>query len=305
MQSINEMAAFARVVEAHSFSAAAERLGTSKSAVSAQVRRLEARMGVRLLNRTTRRLSLTEAGAACYRHCARLLAEAEAAEQAVSAFHGEPRGTLRISAPDTFGWMHVAPALGAFAARYPGLTLDLSLSAKRVDLIDERVDLAIRIGALPDSSYVTRRLAPSRIIVCAAPAYLASHGALRDPNDLARHNCFRFTPLGWGVEWRLRDPKGPLRVQIGGTFVTDSGEALREAALAGIGVALMPSWMVGDELRSGALVQVLERWTPPPVPIQAVYPSNRQTASKVRVFVDHLAKRFGPKPYWERGLKLG
>jgi DNA-binding transcriptional LysR family regulator len=305
MHAVNEMVVFARVVEAAGFSAAAERLGTSKSSVSAQVQRLEARMGVRLLNRTTRRLSLTEAGAACYRHCARLMAEAEAAEQAASAFHAEPRGTLRIAAPDTFGWMHVAPALGAFTARHPGLILDLSLSSKHVDLVDERVDLAIRIGALPDSSYVTRRLAFSRLLVVAAPAYLARRAAPREPRHLAEHNCLRFAPLGWGMEWRLRGPNGPLRVPIGGSFVTNSGEALREAALAGLGLGLMPSWLIGDELRRAALVPVLERWAPAPAPIQAVHPSNRLTSPKVRLFVDHLAKRFGPKPYWERGLKFG
>ncbi|HEY7608336.1 MAG TPA: LysR family transcriptional regulator [Alphaproteobacteria bacterium] len=305
MHSVNEMVAFARVVEAQSFSGAAERLGTSKSSVSAQVRRLEARMGVRLLHRTTRRLSLTEAGAACYRHCARLLEEAEAAEQAAGAFHAEPRGTLRISAPDTFGWMHVAPALGAFAARYPGVTIDLSLTSKHVDLIDERLDLAIRIGALPDSSHVTRRLALSRLVICATPEYLARHGEPRDPGELAQHNCLRFAPLGWGMEWRLRGANGPLRVPIGGSFVTNSGEVLRAAALAGLGLGVMPSWMIGDALRAGALVPTLERWAPPPAPIQAIYPGNRLTASKVRVFVDHLAKHFGPKPYWERGLKLG
>lgn len=305
MQSVNEMVAFARVVEARSFSGAAQRLGTSKSAISAQVRRLEARMGVRLLHRTTRRLALTEAGAACYRHCARLLEEAEAAELAAGAFHAEPHGTLRISAPDTFGWMHVAPALGDFAARYPGLTIDLSLTSKHVDLIDARLDLAIRIGALPDSSHVVRPLALSRLVVCGAPAYLARHGKPRDPADLAGHDCLRFAPLGWGTEWRLRGSNGPLRVPIGGRFVTNSGEVLRQAAVSGLGLGLLPSWMIGDALRDGALVPVLERWAPPPVPIQAIYPGTRLTASKVRVFVDHLAKRFGARPYWERGLRLG
>jgi DNA-binding transcriptional LysR family regulator len=305
MQPVNEMVAFARVVEARSFSAAAARLGTSKSSVSAQVRRLEARMGVRLLNRTTRRLSLTDAGAACYRHCARLLAEAEAAEQAASAFHAEPRGTLRIAAPDVFGWMHVAPALSAFAARYPGVTLDLVLSAEHVDLIDGQFDLAVRIGALPDSSYVTRRLAFSRLVICAAPGYLARRAAPADPGDLAQHSCLRFAPLGWGTEWRLRGPRGPVRVAVAGSFVTNSGEALREVAVGGLGLAVMPTWLIGDALRRGTLVPVMARWAPPPVPIQAVYPSNRLTASKVRLFVDLLIERFGPDPYWEKGLKLG
>jgi len=195
---LDGIAAFVRVVDSGSFSAAAGQLKISKSAVSAQVQRLEDRLGVRLLNRTTRRLSVTEAGAAYYRHCARILADAVAAEEAASALQREPRGTLRVSAPDSFGWMHVAPAVPAFLKRYPDLTIDITLSPAHVDLVDERLDLAIRIGVLEDSPLVVRKLAPSRIVLCASPAYLAERGAPRKPEDLANHNCLSTGVLGWG-----------------------------------------------------------------------------------------------------------
>src|SRR5262245_44115057 len=189
MDPLDGIAAFAHVVDSGSFSAAAQRLKISKSAVSAHVQRLEERLGTRLLNRTTRRLAVTEAGAAYYRHCARILAEAEAAEQAATALQREPRGTLRMSAPDSFGWMHVAPAVPSFLKRYPELAVDIALSPMHVDLVDEGLDLAIRIGVLEDSALVVRKLAPSRLVLCATPAYLKERGTPREPGDLAQHNC--------------------------------------------------------------------------------------------------------------------
>ena len=182
MDPLDGIAAFARVVDCGSFSAAAARLKLSKSAISAHVQRLEDRLGTRLLNRSTRSLSLTDAGTAYYRHCTRILAEADAAEQAAIALQREPRGTLRISAPDTFGWMHVAPAIPSFLARYSDLSIDIALSEKRVDIVDEGLDLAIRIGALTNSALVVRKLAPSRIVLCAAPAtswHMASRASRR------------------------------------------------------------------------------------------------------------------------------
>jgi DNA-binding transcriptional LysR family regulator len=176
-------------------------LKISKSAVSAHVQRLENRLGVRLLNRTTRRLSVTEAGAAYYRHCIRIIADAEAAEQAAIALQREPRGTLRISAPDSFGWMHVAPALSGFLKRYPDLAVEITLSPAHVNLVEEGFDLAIRIGVLQDSRLLVRKLAPSRIILCAAPAYLEDRGVPRKPEDLAQHNCICTAVPPWGGEW--------------------------------------------------------------------------------------------------------
>lgn len=302
MDPLDGIAAFARVVDCGSFSAAAQRLGLSKSAVSAHVQRLEQRLGVRLLNRTTRRLSVTEAGAAYYRHCARILAEAEAAEQVASALQREPRGTLRISAPDTFGWMHVAPAVPAFLQRYPDLSVDIALSAAHVNLVDEGLDLAIRIGVLEDSPLVVRKLAPSRLVVCAAPAYLKAHGTPREPGDLAKHNCLCTSLLPWGDEWRLAGKGGEVRVAVGGSVRSNNAAMLRAAALDRIGIAVLPTWAVAEPLRAGALRRVLAAWEPPASTIYAAYPGNRLMSMKVGAFVDHLARCIGRTPYWDEGL---
>ena len=291
-----------RVVDSGSFSAAARRLNISKSAISAHVQRLEERLGVRLLNRTTRRLSLTEAGAAYYRHCARILVEAEAAEQAASALQREPRGTLRISAPDSFGWMHVAPAVPTFLKRYPDIAIDIGLSPAYVNLVDEGLDLAIRIGALEDSALVVRKLASSRQVLCATPAYLKERGTPRYPDDLANHNCLCANLLSWGDEWRLADKRGEVRLTVSGTFRSNNAEMLRAAALDGIGIAALPTWAVAEQLRSGVLRRVLTDWQAPVSTIYAVYPGNRLMSMKVRAFVDHLARCFGRTPYWDYGI---
>jgi DNA-binding transcriptional LysR family regulator len=302
MDQLDGIAAFARVVDSGSFSMAARHLKISKSAVSAHVQRLEKRLGVRLLNRTTRRLSMTEAGAAYYRHCARILAEAEAAEQAAGALQREPRGTLRISAPDSFGWMHVAPAVPAFLERYPDIAVDITLSPAHVNLVDEGLDLAIRIGMLEDSPLVVRRLAPSRLVACAAPTYLNGHGVPREPGDLAKHNCLRNSLLPWGDEWRLAGKRGEVRVAVGGSFRSNNAETLRTATLDGIGIAVLPTWAVAEPLRTGTLRRVLDAWEPPASTIYAVYPGNRLMSMKVRAFVDHLARCIGRTPYWDEGL---
>ena len=302
MDPLEGIAAFARVVDSGSFSAAAHRLGISKSAISAHVKRLEERLGIRLLNRTTRRLSVTEAGAAYYRHCARILAEAEAAEQVASALQREPRGTIRISAPPSFGWMHVAPAVPAFLKRYPELSVDIALSPAHVNLVDEGLDLAIRIGVLEDSPLVVRKLAASRLVVCAAPAYLEEHGRPREPGDLARHNCLCTSLLPWGDEWRLAGKRDEVRVAVGGSFRSNSAEMLRAAALDGVGIALLPTWAIAEPLRTGALRRVLEAWEPPASAVYAAYPGNRLISVKVRTFVAHLARCIGRTPYWDEGL---
>ena len=302
MDPLDGIAAFARVVDSGSFSAAARHLQISKSAVSAHVQRLEERLGVRLLNRTTRQISLTEAGAAYYRHCARILSEADAAEQAASALQREPRGTLHITAPDSFGWMHVAPAIPSFLERYPDLSVDIALSPRHVNLVEEGLDLAIRIGVLEDSPLVVRKLAPSRLILCAAPAYLRDHGTPREPGELARHNCLCISLAPWGDDWRLVGSGGERRIAVRGSFRSNNAEMLRAAALDGIGIALLPSWAAAEPLRTGALRRLLRAWELPVSTIYAVYPGNRLMSAKVRAFVEHLARRFGRVPYWDRGI---
>jgi DNA-binding transcriptional LysR family regulator len=290
MLPMNELAVFAAVVDAGSLSAAARRLGISKAAVSDQVRRLEERLGARLLNRTTRRISLTEAGQACYRHSARMVAEAEAAARSAALFHEEPRGALRIAAPTTFAPMHIVPALPAFLARHPRLSIELSLSAEAVDIIERRFDLAIRIGSLPDSRLVARRLAVSRLIICGSRDYLQRRGTPIVIDDLANHAALEFTPLDWRGSWRLLGPDGSRRrVPIEPVFASDAGEALLAAARDGLGLAALPNWMAASALRTGALVHVLPGWSSQPAPIHAVHAGVGQAAAKIRLFVDHLA----------------
>ncbi len=297
------IAVFTRVAETGSFSAAARDLGLSKSAVSKRVAALENRLGARLINRTTRRLSLTEVGAAFYERAVRILAEMEEAEQAISRLHGEPRGTLRVNMPMSFGIGHVAPALADFMARYPDLRVAMELTDRRVDLIEEGVDLAIRIAELPDSSFVARRLAPARRVVCASPDYWQRRGRPRHPTDLADHSCLIYTylsALSAQREWRFKGPKGPVSVHVSGCLEANNGDALRDAALAGLGVYLAPTFIVGDDLWAGRLEEVLSDYEDSRLSVYAVYPHRQHLSAKVRAFVDFLVERFGPEPYWDR-----
>ncbi len=302
MDTLTGMALFAKVVETGGFSAAAVALGRSKSAVSKQVARLEERLGARLLNRTTRRLALTEVGAAYYERCTRILAEVEEAERAVGHLHAEPRGTLRVSVPVSFGIAHVAPALPAFMDRYPDLAVDLTFGDRIVDLIDEGFDAAVRIARLPESTLVARRLAPFRRVVCAAPAYWRRHGVPDRPQDLTEHQCLRYAYLQTGDDWPFRGPAGAFSVTVSGRLRTNNGDALRAAAVAGLGVCLSPTFIVADDLRAGRLQTVLADFEEGDLAVYAVYPHSRHLSAKVRAFVDFLAERFGPKPYWDAGL---
>ena len=303
MDHLSAMAVFARVVEMESFSGAARDLGLSKSAVSKRVGRLEDRMGLRLLNRTTRRLSLTEAGAAFYEGCRRVVAEAEAAERAVTRLASAPRGRLKVNAPMSFGVRHLAPALPDFMARYPELTVDLALNDRLVDLVEEGFDVAVRIVRLEDSSLIARRLAPNRLVLCAAPFYLRAHGAPRAVEDLKGHECLLYSYLAAGDVWRLCGPGGERRLAVTGRLHINNGNALLAAALGGLGVALLPCFICGEDLRAGRLIQVLPEWSgPADTAIAAVYPASRNLSPKVRVFVDFLAERFGGTPYWDEGL---
>lgn len=297
----NELGVFAHVVSAGGFSAAAADLGLSKAAVSDHVRRLEQRLGVRLLNRTTRSLSLTAAGEACYRHCQRLIEEGDLAVRAAIALQRQPMGVLRITAPATFGALHVAPAMAALMRANPRLDVELSLSAAAVDLVTEHFDLAIRIGPLASSSLVARRLATIRQLVVAAPDYLQRCGIPTTLADLARHDALQFTPLGWGREWRLAAPgsRDEQRVEMAVRFATDSGEALVAAACAGLGLALLPNWMVHREIASGALVRLMPGWERGDVPVHALHASGGRAPAKVRAGIDALVRHFGRPPYWE------
>ena len=298
--SIQEMAVFARVVGAGSLSAAARELGLSPALVSRRLAALESRLGVRLINRTTRSLHLTDDGATYYEACARVLADIEEADATVSAGRVEPRGTLRVALPASFGLQHIAPLVPRFAERYPQIQLALSLSDRTVNLIEEGFDLAVRIAHLEDSSLTARKLAPNRRVVCASTAYLARHGTPRTPGELARHNCL--TTTDFAMNWDYKGPDGkPGSVRVTGRYACDSWEVLREWARAGLGIALKSTWDVHRLLAEGSLVEVCPGYTfHSDVAIYAVYPSRRFLPAKTRVFIEFLAESFGPDPYWDQ-----
>ena len=297
---LNGFVLFATVVEAGSFTAAARDLGLTKSAASKALGRLEARLGARLIDRTTRRLSLTEAGETFYDHCRRILAEADAAEEAVGRLQGSPRGRLRINGPMSFGTAHLAPVLPEFMARHPDLTLDVVFNDRRVDLVEEGFDVAVRIGRLTDSSLIARKLCEERHTLCAAPAYWDQHGRPAHPSDLARHKCLSYAYLSTGEQWRFDGPGGPVSVHIRGRVRSNNGEVLIAAAIAGEGVALMPSFATWRHISEGRLEIGLPGFEPPPMGVYAVWPPANQPPAKVRAFVDFLAERLGPNPYWNQ-----
>jgi DNA-binding transcriptional LysR family regulator len=300
MKNLVGMAIFARVAEAKSFSEAARRLGLSKSAVSKEVTRLERSLGARLLHRTTRKLSLTEIGAAFYEHCARVIQEAEEAELLVSRLHAEPRGILKLTAPVAFGTLHVAPALPDFLLQHPDVRIDLTISDRFFDLAEEGYDLAIRIARELPPNLVARRLAAINRVVCATPAYFAKHGVPTTPADLARHNCLVYTHANPDAHWRFHAGGKEIAVPVRGNLTLNDDEALWQAVLGGLGIAILPTFIVGKDLQSGKLQAVLGEYVPSERMLHAVYLPNRHLSAKVRVFIDFLVTRFAPDPSWDR-----
>ena len=294
------MSVFAKVVATGSLSAAARELGISPAMVSRRLAGLESRLGVRLVNRTTRSLHLTDEGASYYESCARVLNEIEHANASVSAGRHEPQGTLRVALPAAFGNQYVAPLVPQFAASYPAVQLSLSLSDRAVNVVEEGFDVAVRIAALTDSTLAARKLAPNRRVVCASPEYLRRHGTPRTPEELAQHNCL--IASDFSASWDYRTPEERSgSVRVCGRYVCDNWEVLREWALAGLGIALKSTWDVRHHLENGALVSLLPGYSfDSDVAIYAVYPHRRHLPAKTRAFVDFLASSFGPEPYWDR-----
>ncbi|MFO1085547.1 MAG: LysR family transcriptional regulator [Reyranellaceae bacterium] len=286
MDSFAGIEAFTAVVERGSFTAAAATLQTAKSSISETVRALEERLGVRLLERTTRRVRPTEAGAAYYAQCRRLLDAAAAARNEVQAAHKQPAGKLRVGAPDAFAERYIVPGLGTFLAAYPTLSIELVEAAGAADLVEHQLDLAIRIVERPEPRLVVRRIATSRIVIVGAPSYLAGAGTPRRPRDVLAHRLIGFAPLAWRDTWRL----GEETIAVQPRLLTNSGESLRAAVLAGLGLAPAPEWLVADALVAGLLTRVLVDYEPPSGGIYAVYPTNRLLAPRVRLFVDHIVR---------------
>lgn len=300
MDRLDSMEAFVAVAEHHSFSEAARRLNLSKSVISRQVSALEAQLGARLFHRTTRSLSLTEVGQAYYDRCSHILADIEEANLSVSSLQQAPRGRLRVNAPMSFSVLHLAPLLPVFLERYPQIDLDIAMNDRVINLIDEGFDLAVRIGKLVDSSLIARHLAPARIVLCASPDYIRRHGSPATPDDLAGHACLSYSNMTSPDEWVFLRPDGQRKmVQVKSRLRANNGDTLREAALAGAGLVILPSFIVGRDLQAGGLVSLLASYLPQETGIYAVYPHNRHLSPKVRAFVDFLAERFGPRPYWD------
>jgi DNA-binding transcriptional LysR family regulator len=295
------MGIFARVAEAKGFSAAARRLGMSKSLVSKEVAKLEKELGARLLNRTTRQLSLTEVGAAFYEHCARIVQEAEEAALLVDRLHAQPRGVLKCTAPVAFATLHIAQALPEFLARCPELQVDMTVGDRFFDLAEEGFDVAIRIARDLPPNMVARKLAPINRVVCATPEYFRRHGVPRVPGDLAEHNCLVYTHATPDSVWRFRSAEGEIAVPVRGNLRLNDDEVLWRAMLGGLGVALLPTFTVGQDLQSGRLQAVLTEYTPAERNLYALYLPNRHLSPKVRAFIDFLVERFAPPPYWDRG----
>jgi DNA-binding transcriptional LysR family regulator len=293
MDRFHALAAFAKVVEAGSFARAAERLGVSVSSVSRHVSELEAHLDARLLNRTTRRLSLTETGRQFHERCVQLLSDLEEAEQSAGAGTVTPRGTLRLTCGVTFGIRHLASAIAAFMVRYPQTRCDVQLSDRIVDIVDEGFDIAVRIGGIGAQNLVARRVGATQLVCCAAPSYLERHGEPRVPEDLARHACLTYEYAPQSGLWPFRDRQGRERnVRIGGPAHANNGRFLEALAVEGAGIVCEPDFIVGPDVRAGRLVPVLRAFAPPRTSIHVVYPSRRHLSAKVRAFTDFLVQRF-------------
>jgi len=301
-----DLEAFVRVADTGGIGSAATRLGVAKSAVSRRLKCLEERLGVTLVNRTTRRLSLTETGRAYYERAIVILGDIDEADQAAAAVHGTLRGSLRVAAPLSFGLRHLAPAISEFLHRHESLSMEMDLNDRRIDIVDEGFDIAVRIGVLEDSSLVARKLFNAGNVVFASPDYLARHGTPARPEDIANHAGLIYASRPERRAWTWRDPRGGERsVNPSTRLVSNNGDILLAAAEAGLGLCLLPSFIAFQSIEAGRLVPVLTTagWTG--AAGFAVYPPGRHLSVKVRAFVDFLAERFDGIPYWETCLGPG
>lgn len=290
------MEMFVNVVESRGFTAAAGRLGVSRASVSKQVLMLEESLGARLLNRTTRRVSVTELGHAFYERCKRVLAEVEAADLLVDQLHSRPVGTIKVSAPMSFGMSHVGPAVAEFLRQFPDLSVSLVLDDRFTDLVEEGFDVAIRIAQRADSSLVARRLGPVPCAMVGAPEYLNARGRPARPQDLRDHACLTYSYLATGTEWTMTGPDGSESVRVSGPYQANNGDVLLQGVLRGLGISFLPEFLVRGGIEDGRLEQVLADYSVPELSVFAVSPPNRYQATKIRIFVDYLADRYSHSP---------
>ena len=308
MSVFDDMTVFVRAVEVGSFSGAAQQLGIAKSIVSRRILSLESRLGTSMFHRSTRRLSLTETGLAYYERARRILADVAEAEDVASQLQGELKGRLKVAAPMSFGYRHLSPVVMDFLSAHPQVDIELDLNDRRVDLISEGFDVAVRIGSLADSSIISRTLAPCRHVVCASPAYLAAHGKPQTPAELASesHVCLAYNNRPRTDQWRFLVDGVWTDVPVKARHIhSNNGDILCEAAIAGHGAIVLPTFIVNDAVATGALEVLLPGYEVASPSIFAVWPPSRHVSGKVRAFVDLLAKRFAKTPYWDKSLSDG
>lgn len=303
MDKLTSMKVFAAVARLGSYSAAAEELGVSRAMASKYVNHLESALNIRLLNRTTRQLSLTEAGRAYLDRITPILAEIDETEQAVTRLQTEPRGILKIMAPPSFGSFHLARAFGTYKDQYPEVVIELTLTDREPDLFEEGIDLAIHLGELGDSSLVAKKLTSTRTVVCGSPDYFARRGIPRTPADLAQHNCLSLTRRTSLSDWKFIIDGEPVVMDLSGNFRANTADPLRVAAIEGCGLAQLPTYIVGLDIKDGRLQPVLEPYEPPQLPIYALYTHRKHLSAKVRTFVDFIGARFQPSPYWDEWIE--
>ena len=292
MDKFTAIRVFVNVVETGAFVRAAESVGLSRPMVSKYVGWLEQDLGIKLLNRTTRTLSPTEAGRGFYIRAKDILSRLDEAEQEASSQRIEPKGEVRITAPHAFGRQHLARALASFQLKYPDITVDLVLSDRLVDLVDEGFDLAVRIGRLVDSSLIARKLSLCALQLCAAPAYLEQYGCPTHPSDLIKHNCLHYSYFSEGARWTFHQDGQVMKIPVTGSFRANSGDAIVEMAVSGVGIAMEPYFLMESYLEAGVLVPLLKDFEVDPRGVYAVYPENRLLPQKVRVLIDHLVHAF-------------
>jgi len=304
MDKLQAMQLFVRVVDSGSYTAAADQMEISRALASKLVQSLEEQLGVRLLHRTTRKLSLTEAGQNYYQRVAEILAEISEAEAAASEMQADPSGRLRVSAPMSFAIHHLGAAVALFQQRHPRIELELNLNDRQVDLVEEGFDMAIRIARLADSSMIARRIATCRLLLVASPDYLRRAAPLKTPDDLINHNVLSYTLAARRDELSLQRGSEQRTVSVSGNLRVNNGDVIASAAAAGLGIAISPSFLVHELLHRGEVIRVLGDWEIPSIGIHAVYPPGRAIPAKTRSLIDFLVERFGPEPYWDADIPI-
>jgi DNA-binding transcriptional LysR family regulator len=289
MDRMTSIATFVKIAEAGGFAAAARKLGVSPSTVTTQIQDLEDRLGVRLLNRSTRKVSLTDIGKAYYERCMHILADMDEADSAIQATHAKPSGVFHLNVSISIPFF-VAPVIAEFTSLYPDVEVNMMMSDHMVDLVEEGIDLAITTLPVPSSNLVMRRVGSVRLVVYGSPDYFARRGLPREPGDLANHNCLKYAFSSWGSEWRFKSPEGLRAIHISGNMETNSVNALKQAAVLGQGLILVPDYLVADEVKAGRLMPVLTEYCSPELPINAVYPHRQHLSTNVRSFLDLVSK---------------